>query len=395
MGVWDEHNQHLRLAVIRAVDTLIKTTDARPSMTRVEFEALVTLLVQQYGQVAVSSALIALESGRLEAGMRGLPAPVPAEPVNIEQTRATASWAINKADGDLPVAARRLAGPVGRMVRQAARDTVWESTRVAGTGYVRVPGPRACAFCLMLASRGAVYAKDTVLAVGKKAKRPEGARYHDNCSCGAREVLSDDDIPQIVKDLEAEWYEVTYTGRGPVADQKKAWQKYVQKKHRAMWRPASYTSLDRATPVGQARGYRRQQPSLASILKNTRGVGQWDEGASKQQKEDRAAEKRIAQWLLEAGATTVQQVHEADRTMPDFLVDGNTPIEAKRVVSSTSIQKQARRGLKQASHIVMDARESRMALTEAQEGMRAAIRNYGGDIDRITVIGNDFVLSWP
>lgn len=81
--------------------------------------------------------------------------------------------------------------------------------------------------------------------------------------------------------------------------------------------------------------------------------------------------------------------------MPDFLVDGSTPVEVKRVVSSTSIQKQARRGLKQSSCVVMDAREASISLEEAQEGMRAAIRNYGGDLDRITVIGDDFVLSWP
>ncbi|MEJ4099072.1 hypothetical protein V5S96_01660 [Corynebacterium mastitidis] len=188
---------------------------------------------------------------------------------------------------------------------------------------------------------------------------------------------------------------MAHTDRRPVADQREAWQEYVQKKHRAMWRPTSYISLDRATPVGEPRGYRTRQLSLASVRKNTRDIGQWDEGSSKQQKEDRAAEKRVAQWILESGATTVQQVHEADRSMPDFLVDGSTPVEAKRVVSSTSIQKQARRGLKQSSHIVMDARETPMSLGEAREGMRAAIRNYGGDIDRITVIGDDFVLSWP
>lgn len=401
--------------MIRAVDTLIKTTDARPSMSKLEFEALVTLLVQQYGQVAVVSALIALESGRLEAGARDLPAPVPAEPVNIEQTRSTASWAINQADGDLPAAARRLAGPVGRMVRQAARDTVWESTRKAGTRYVRVPGPRACAFCLMLASRGAVYAKDTVLAVGKKAKRPEGARYHDNCACSAREVLSDADVPQIVKDLEAEWVEVTYTGRGPVADQKKAWQEHVKRqrqaqKQRPRWMPTTAVRLRH--PVGEKEELRERstkdrhaQPSAEELRKKglVGPTNHFDltRATNKQELQSMLAEKKVWDWLRDRGATLHQVQAEGSiptgnvgRPTPDFLVDG-IPTDVKVAGSPRAIARQIREGKRQAKNLIVDISQTTMSQGQATEAFSAAIRREERYLHQVAIIGNGFVLYWP
>jgi hypothetical protein len=45
--------------------------------------------------------------------------------------------------------------------------------------YRRVPSVGACAFCLTLASRGAVYTQDTVL------RRADGGGYHENCRCTA------------------------------------------------------------------------------------------------------------------------------------------------------------------------------------------------------------------
>lgn len=64
-----------------------------------------------------------------------------------------------------------------RHMRQAGRSTIHESTRRAdGYAYGRVPDPGACSWCLMLASRGAVYAT-------KRTAGGDGNDYHDECRC--------------------------------------------------------------------------------------------------------------------------------------------------------------------------------------------------------------------
>ena len=65
--------------------------------------------------------------------------------------------------------------------------------------YVRVPRIGACPFCLMLASRGAVYKRGTVEVT------KSGRKYHDNCHCMPREVLPGDDLPLINQALQAKW----------------------------------------------------------------------------------------------------------------------------------------------------------------------------------------------
>lgn len=254
MNPWTTHAQHLDKTVVMALDALFKAVKARPNMSTPEFQAVCADITQRFGSVAVSSALWAMETGRLEAGQDNLPALVPAAAVIVPQVTSSASWALNQSEGNIAVAARAMAGPLGRLIRQPARETVWSSTAAAGTRLVRVPGPNACPFCLMLASRGAVYTKATVLTTtGSRAgpsahtrtrnpsaqgghtysagRRREAQRYHDHCSCTARESFTDNDLPPIIKTLQAEWDEVTYGDRGEmVADPKAAWAKHWQEK---------------------------------------------------------------------------------------------------------------------------------------------------------------------
>jgi hypothetical protein len=88
---------------------------------------------------------------------------------------------------------------MNRTIRNASRQTVWEGVRSAQTRWARIPRVGACAFCLMLASRGAVYYWDTV------TKTKSGQRYHDSCHCQGREILDDSQVPEIVTQLQAKW----------------------------------------------------------------------------------------------------------------------------------------------------------------------------------------------
>lgn len=74
---------------------------------------------------------------------------------------------------------RRLTSETTRHIRQSSRDAVWDTARFShGQGlYARqLSGLENCAFCAMLASRGAVY-------VSKRAAGGEGNYYHPHCDC--------------------------------------------------------------------------------------------------------------------------------------------------------------------------------------------------------------------
>lgn len=67
----------------------------------------------------------------------------------------------------------RTAAGSARHVKSASRDLVTETARTNGVGWARrLQGGENCSFCALLASRGAVYSKETVRF-----------RTHDHCDC--------------------------------------------------------------------------------------------------------------------------------------------------------------------------------------------------------------------
>lgn len=119
-----------------------------------------------------------------------------------EQVAGATAWALNQGE----IAA--LLGVVDRLVKQAARDTMFgnvanDSDRRAR--WIRVPRGDTCAFCLMLASRGyeGGYSSDEaalrVVGRGSPAKargsRSIGEKFHDFCDCEPVQVYSESDYP--------------------------------------------------------------------------------------------------------------------------------------------------------------------------------------------------------
>lgn len=110
-----------------------------------------------------------------------------------EQAQASARWALGSlfvAEPDADLALSKLSGSAQRLVLQAGRDTIARSafTDPVRTGFARVPQGVTCKFCVMVASRGAIY-KDASAA-------GEGNRYHDDCNCVPTPVRSPDDLPE-------------------------------------------------------------------------------------------------------------------------------------------------------------------------------------------------------
>lgn len=115
-----------------------------------------------------------------------------ADPPDVKQVEGSARWGLGPLFQDDPdTTLERLLGSTQRLVLQAGRDSVWRSAArdPVRTRVARVPsGADTCRFCIMLASRGAVYADD--VAAGR------GNDFHDNCDCTQVLVRSQADLPE-------------------------------------------------------------------------------------------------------------------------------------------------------------------------------------------------------
>lgn len=173
-----------------------------------------------YGEQAAAAAVDYLVLSRsLDDDLAGLPFPDRADPAGYQQASKSFDWAVQTFRSasnvgeravELQLARAKLDGILSRLVTKPGTDTVVRNVLRDGTAFARVPEPGACSFCLMLASRGAVYTKETVGRVNK---------FHDSCRCLGIEVKRDgSDLPRINRDLEREWVLLSdHLGRVPNA----------------------------------------------------------------------------------------------------------------------------------------------------------------------------------
>lgn len=205
LAVWDEHRVKVEQVAVQAVTSMERAVLANPTMSRTELAWVIRQVNDEWSTLAAQDAADTMVIARASAGLYDLEAPRVVDSMTMEVADAIAGWA---QAGDSPHAVlRRAAISTTRHLRNASRDTVAQSAVIAGTGWCRVPRPGCCAFCLMLASRGAVYSsRDTALKVGaghrKRGRRPSGSRYHDNCGCMVQEVLPGHGLPPIVEGLQ-------------------------------------------------------------------------------------------------------------------------------------------------------------------------------------------------
>lgn len=224
---WNRHKLEVNNAVVVAADELIRILLANPAASIDETAAVLQGVTNRYRTIVAASAVRALENSRDAYEQWGLPDPEMAGPLGFEQARATTSWAVWNAAEKRHEASidhiDRLIGSLGRFVRNGSRETVQGSARIAGTRWARVPGGKACDFCLMLVSRGAVYR--TARTAGQVKD------FHDNCDCQVIESYTDADLPMIVHDLYAEWQDTvgiaTHPNLSP-EDQQAAWKAHIR-----------------------------------------------------------------------------------------------------------------------------------------------------------------------
>lgn len=157
-------------------------------------------LIATYGEAAAGLAADRYDELRAGSVATGAFRAVMADPAPDEQVHAVTRWALGPAfEGKDPsIAQTMLIDASQRLVRQQARSTISESVRQDpfGPTYARVPqGPTTCAFCLVMASKGAVYGSKR--AAGGK---DEGNDYHTKCNCEAEPVWSQEDLERLKQD---------------------------------------------------------------------------------------------------------------------------------------------------------------------------------------------------
>ncbi len=224
---WNRHKLEVNNAVVVAADDLLRILAANPSASIDETAAVLQGVANRYRSIVAASAVRALENSRDAYEQWDLVPPVTAGPLGLTQARATTSWAVWNAAEKRHEASidhiDRLIGSLGRFVRNGSRETVQGSARIAGTRWARVPGGKACDFCLMLVSRGAVYR--TARTAGQVKD------FHDNCDCQVIESYTDADLPMIVHDLYAEWQDTVGIATHPNLspdDQQAAWKAHIR-----------------------------------------------------------------------------------------------------------------------------------------------------------------------
>lgn len=164
-------------------------------------------LVATYGVAAGAIAADFYDELRDEAGARGRFSALAAPTPSSEALTASTRWALGGLfRGDPAASLSALMGSLDRGVKHAGRDTIAGSAArdPAKALWARVPSGKGCAFCLMLASRGAVY--------GSKASAGGMKDYHDHCGCQPVPVWHPGDLPYDPSKLQEQYLDVHEPG---------------------------------------------------------------------------------------------------------------------------------------------------------------------------------------
>lgn len=189
----------------RDLRTFLRIAPLEPAALHEALTDFLVDLTQTYGEAATEVAATWVEENLPVRLPRRLPL---GEVAGREQLARTSGWALR---GDLtgdPIALRnrlltevseRLDGPVQRAVQSPGRRTLEQTAHAAGIGYARVPtGAETCAWCLMLASRGPVYERDSA------TRTRDGRRYHDDCVVPGTMVSGPETNAALARDFEGE-----------------------------------------------------------------------------------------------------------------------------------------------------------------------------------------------
>lgn len=187
----EEHRAAVQGVATLAVAELVVEWPSLPIDSPTDLaESLTDLLADLYGDFSLMTGALAADFYDTLRGTAGIPEPFVASiapQIPVERLESSASWAASGAWTDADKALRDSAATLDRMVTERDRETTLLNVEAdpSEPRYARVAQPDACAFCALLASRGAVYrSEETAGSVSaSRASRPVGDAYHDWCGC--------------------------------------------------------------------------------------------------------------------------------------------------------------------------------------------------------------------
>lgn len=159
--------------------------------TRVLATGLAVDLVDYYGGLAAAGAADWYDEMRAASRATGRYTARPVVPLVREQVEANVRWSVAPMfDATAPRpgdALARLSGSLQKLTAEADRVTVLEAARrdPVRVRWARSARPSCCAFCAMLASRGAKYANEQTASF----------ESHAHCFCIALPLFTADDRP--------------------------------------------------------------------------------------------------------------------------------------------------------------------------------------------------------
>lgn len=150
-----------------------------------DLSAATAALVQRYGKIAGAIAARFYTRQRRASGVPGVFRPIPADPPGLEQVQSGVEWALRGlwgAEPDIPAAQTQAFGVAETLVLDTGRTAILDAVQAdpEAKGWARLVEPGACAFCLLLATRGAVY----------KAEETADFQAHPSCRCHAEPVFT-------------------------------------------------------------------------------------------------------------------------------------------------------------------------------------------------------------
>lgn len=166
----------LLVAALRHAFALLDPGNLKTSLP--EFKVAVAALIQQYGRASATVAAEFYRAERRAAGVPGTFTVRPATPAPLVQVEAALDWATKglwNQQPDVRAAETQVEGVAEKLVLDTSRDTLLAAVKAdrRAHGWARVPEAGACSFCLLLATRGAVY----------KTEQTADFRAHDHCKC--------------------------------------------------------------------------------------------------------------------------------------------------------------------------------------------------------------------
>lgn len=146
-------------------------------------------IVSQYGSASYALARKFYLQERAAAKVTGKFTPSPPPKPPAEQVEKSVNWATRElwstdpdyAEGNLKAAQTNVQGVIDNMVLGVGRQTTVDAVQAdrKARGWAREVEPGACSFCVLLATRGAVYKTDSTASF----------RSHPHCECMAVPVF--------------------------------------------------------------------------------------------------------------------------------------------------------------------------------------------------------------